>query len=81
MIVAAARIDGKTLTSIDSADLELPGAGHREAREAGARRPPSSGFGRVLDLFRTALGDRVQEVRESKRLTDSPAAWSTPTGA
>jgi molecular chaperone HtpG len=26
----------------------------------------------VLELFRAALGDRVQEVRESRRLTDSP---------
>ena len=26
----------------------------------------------MLDLFREALGDRVKEVRESKRLTDSP---------
>ena len=26
----------------------------------------------MLDLFRQALGDRVKEVRESKRLTDSP---------
>ena len=26
----------------------------------------------MLELFRTALGNRVSEVRESKRLTDSP---------
>ena len=26
----------------------------------------------MLDLFRAALGTRVKEVRESKRLTDSP---------
>ena len=26
----------------------------------------------MLDLFREAVGNRVQEVRESKRLTDSP---------
>ena len=26
----------------------------------------------MLDLFRAALGNRVSEVRESKRLTDSP---------
>ena len=39
-----------------------------EAESKGAE----SGFSRVLDLFREALGNRVQEVRESKRLTDSP---------
>jgi molecular chaperone HtpG len=65
---------GKKLTSIDSADLDLPqtvettepdqGAGETAAKE--------SGLNRVLELFRTALGNRVSEVRESKRLTDSP---------
>ncbi len=64
---------GKTLTSIDSADLELPESESKteaapEAGEAGKE----SGFTRVLDLFRTALGSRVAEVRESNRLIDSP---------
>ncbi|MFO0889145.1 MAG: hypothetical protein U0790_08390 [Isosphaeraceae bacterium] len=36
-----------------------------------SRRGPS-GFTRVLQLFREAIGSRVKEVRESKRLTDSP---------
>ena len=59
---------GKTLTSIDSSDLELPGleaAKDEPAAESGA-------FGKVLDLFREALGGRVESVRASKRLTDSP---------
>ncbi len=60
----------KPLTSIDSAELELPGA-DIETPETPAEGG-ASGFGRVLELFRKALGDRVQEVRESKRLTDSP---------
>ena len=66
--------EGKELTSIDAADLDLPGTepasetpGKSEEGAASA-----SAFGRVLDLFRKALGDRVQDVRESKRLTDSP---------
>jgi molecular chaperone HtpG len=61
--------DGRSLTSIDAADIELPGGHDEKAPEAASR---SSGFPRVLDLFRQALGDRVQEVRESKRLTESP---------
>jgi molecular chaperone HtpG len=65
---------GKDLTSIDSADLELPetattSAADIKADESAAKE---SGFSRVLDLFRSALGNRVSEVRESKRLTDSP---------
>ena len=65
---------GKTLTSIDSADLDLPDTPEvaGEAAKSGESSAPESGFARVLDLFRAALGNRVKEVRESKRLTDSP---------
>lgn len=64
---------GKTLTSIDSADLELPKAEAKiEGAEEAAETGKESGFTRVLDLFRTALGNRVAEVRESNRLIDSP---------
>jgi molecular chaperone HtpG len=61
---------GKTLTSIDSADLELPSSESKveSTEEAGKE----SGFSRVLELFRNALGSRVSEVRESTRLIDSP---------
>jgi molecular chaperone HtpG len=64
----------KRLTSIDSADLEIPETGVATAAATGAGDEPASesGFPRVLELFRTALGSRVREVRESKRLTDSP---------
>jgi molecular chaperone HtpG len=68
--------DGKTLTSIDAADLDLPGAEPEPKKD----EPSATGFGRVLDLFREALGDRVQEVRESKRLTDSPCCLVNPDG-
>ncbi len=67
---ALGTFDGKTLTSIDSAELELPGA--EPESETKPEEAASGGFARVLDLFRQALGDRVKEVRESKRLTDSP---------
>jgi molecular chaperone HtpG len=65
--------DGKTLTSIDADELELPGTEVEtpETKEEEAKTT-AAGFGRVLERFRKALGERVQEVRESKRLTDSP---------
>jgi molecular chaperone HtpG len=73
---------GKDLTSIDSADLDLPETGPTtepvtSADESSARE---SGFNRVLELFRTALGARVREVRESKRLTDSPCCLVSAEG-
>ncbi len=67
---------GKPLTSIDSDDLELPEAGKDEPAvvtgESAESKEAEGGFSRVLTLFREAVGHRVKEVRESKRLTDSP---------
>ena len=71
------KFQDKPLTSIDSADLELPGTDAEEKKEP---EPPTGPFARVLELFREALGDRVQEVRESKRLTDSPCCLVTADG-
>jgi molecular chaperone HtpG len=64
---------GKKLASIDAADIEIPEAagGTTEGEDAGSRAK-ESGFPKVLELFRAALGSRVTEVRESKRLTESP---------
>jgi molecular chaperone HtpG len=60
--------DGKTLTSIDSSDLELPGLEPEKPEESSE----TGGFGKILGIFREALGSRVESVRASKRLTDSP---------
>jgi molecular chaperone HtpG len=64
----------KRITSIDSADVEIPEAPRAGDAGSEAVETPAaeSGFARVLELFRAALGERVREVRESKRLTDSP---------
>jgi molecular chaperone HtpG len=70
--------DGKTLTSIDSADLELPETPIETPEKP--EEAAGSGFSRVLELFRKALGERVKEVRESKRLTDSPCCLVNPEG-
>ena len=73
---ALGRTSGKPLTSIDSDDLDLPETQERRGEDRTGAEPESkaaeSGFSRVLDLFREAVGHRVREVRESKRLTDSP---------
>jgi molecular chaperone HtpG len=68
--------EGKTITSIDSAELDLPGVEPEQKEDDTV----STGFGRVLELFRKALGNRVTEVRESKRLTDSPCCLVNPEG-
>jgi molecular chaperone HtpG len=71
---------GKELTSIDSANLDLPKA-DEAATSPEEPANKESGFARVLDLFRAALGARVKEVRESKRLIDSPCCLVNAEGA
>ena len=72
----------KPLRSIDAADVELPetpGDKEQPEEEKPAGTAPG-GFQKVLELFRESLGDRVTEVRESKRLTDSPCCLVNPSG-
>ena len=69
--------DGRELISIDSSNLELPDAPDQPKPD---ETPATGGFARVLDLFREALGSRVETVRESKRLTDSPCCLVTADG-
>ncbi|MEW4567462.1 molecular chaperone HtpG [Tautonia sp. JC769] len=70
------RFEGKDLKSIDAADLDLPGP----EIETPPAESSGTGFPRVLELFRAALGDRVVDVRESKRLTDSPCCLVNASG-
>jgi molecular chaperone HtpG len=75
VLSALETFEGRKLVSIDSAEIELPPepeSNESEARPGDQAEAPAGGFGRVLGLFREALGDRVKDVRESKRLTDSP---------
>jgi len=65
----------RKLLSIDTADIELPPENPDKAgpeKTDSGETPDAAGLGRVLSVFRTTLGDRVKDVRTSKRLTDSP---------
>ncbi len=68
------------LISIDSSDLQLPGEPEKAPDDPAGETKPTGDFAQVLDLFREALGDRVETVRESKRLTDSPCCLVSPDG-
>jgi molecular chaperone HtpG len=74
--------EGHPLSSIDAADVELPEGAEAKTGEAKpeGEKPSSGSLARVLGLFREALGDRVKDVRESKRLIDSPCCLVTAEG-
>lgn len=70
MLQALREFKGKPLQNVDDPALELP-----PAPEAAAETPaslPQPDFERVLERFKTVLGERVAEVRESKVLRDNP---------
>jgi molecular chaperone HtpG len=60
--------DGKSFVDVMRGDLVLPGGD--DAEEAS---PPEADNGALTERIQAVLGDRVAEVRPSRRLTDSPA--------
>ncbi len=76
MMQGVREFEGKKFRNVDDPGLELPG--EVKAEEEPAAEVPAGDFAGVLARFKTTLGDRVTEVRESKVLVDSPARLVTP---
>ncbi|MEQ9411272.1 MAG: molecular chaperone HtpG [Fuerstiella sp.] len=80
--------DERDLVPIDSADLKLPGS-DAEKDESDPDKPDSdknaedlpAGFDTVLKLIREALGEQVEDVRKSERLTESACCLVNSKGA
>lgn len=75
------RYNDYELVSIDADDVELPASDEAEDESKEQTDDDSVGFPALLTFFREALGDRVEEVRRSDRLTDSPCCLVNPKGA
>jgi molecular chaperone HtpG len=67
LMSALAEFDGKALTDITRGELALPGTDEDKDDTADQT---SDG---LINRLKSVLGDQVQEVRKSQRLTDSPA--------
>jgi molecular chaperone HtpG len=63
--------DGRPLHNVDDANLDLPANGGDAQPEGEAA--PQEDFDKLVSRFRSVLGERVRDVRESKALVDSPA--------
>jgi molecular chaperone HtpG len=71
MVLSLREYDGKPLQNVDDAGLDLPETSTASEESAGeAASQPD--FDRLVEHFKSVLGDRVSDVRESNRLTDSP---------
>jgi len=73
--------DGKKLVSADRGDLDLPetAKGAEAEKEAEAALPGKEAK-ELVTWMQEVLGDRVKEVKESKRLSGSPAMIVNPDG-
>jgi len=76
MLMGLSEYDGKQLKNIDDAELELPDSDDESKIET----PKDEGFISLTAFIKQNLGERVEDVRESKLLTDSAARLVNPAG-
>lgn len=74
----------KDIVSIDSAEVALPDAKSEtkdgDDSESKTEEDQPAGLDRVLELLKEGLGERVEDVRVSQRLTTSACCLVTPEG-
>jgi len=77
-----AEFEGKKLVSADRGDLDLPGEEKKAADETTAGQEPLEDLvvTSLTGWIKEVLGAKVKEVKESKRLVDSPAMIVNPDG-
>ena len=65
--------EGKTLVSTAAGDLDLGKMSADTDTETDASTTPDAEYQPIVERMQKALGDKAQQVRVSRRLTDSPA--------
>jgi molecular chaperone HtpG len=66
---------------VDDSNLDLPSVDKTEAEQKAEETIPSDEFEKLVARCKEVLGDRVEGVRESKILTDSPCRLVNPPDA
>lgn len=80
VLVRLKQYNDHPLVNIATADLKMPSDSEEEKEE---EKPhiPHENWGTLIDRFKQQLGDEVEDVRMTDRLTDSPARLVDPEGA
>lgn len=82
MLIGLTGYNGKPLKNVDDADLNLPQTDKSEEEEAKAEESISKDeFEALMARFKAVLGERIEDVRESKILTGSPCRLVNPAAA
>ena len=69
--------DGTPLKNVDDAGLDLPKP-EEESKDEAKPTVAQDDFERLIERFKSVLGDRVTNVRESKQLVNSPCRLVSP---
>lgn len=71
--------DGTPLQNVDDAGLDLPDANKDDEKADDAeKKVAQDDFDKLIERFKTVLGDQVTDVRESKSLVSSPCRLVSP---
>ncbi|MDM8528975.1 molecular chaperone HtpG [Anaerolineales bacterium HSG24] len=82
MLIGLTEYNGKSLKNIDDAGLDLPESSDKKDDDASKDGKISDdAFEALVTRFKDVLGDRVEDVKESKILTDSPTRLVNPPDA
>jgi molecular chaperone HtpG len=81
MLIGLTEYNGKPLKNIDSANLDLPESDKPDEDKKAEEAIAGDDFETLVKRFKETLGERVQDVRESKLLTSSPCRLVNPPDA
>ncbi len=78
LLTTLGSFEDRKVVSVDSSELDLPKSDSSSTEDADEDSESKekdaesrSGFERVIELFKEALGDKVDDIRRSERLTES----------
>ncbi len=81
MLISLTDHNGNPLKNIDDAGLDLPEADEAAEKEDDKEAISNDDFETLISHVKEVLGDQVEDVRESKILTDSPCRLVNPPNA
>ena len=81
MLIGLTEYNGKPLKNVDDSSLELPEVEQDEAKAEAEEKISGDDFEALMTRFKDTLGERIEDARESKILTDSPCRLVNPPNA
>ena len=81
MLIGLTEYNGKPLKNVDDSNLDLPEEAEAKTEAKAEEKLSSDEFETLVSRFKEVLGDRIEDVRESKLLTDSPVRLVNPPDA